>query len=183
VDDKNSIKIGDFGLALLQQATHQQPLSSNKSINRSVLSFSKNKIKFSTETGTPLYASPEQTKNELYNNKSDIYSLGIILFELVSRFRSTHKKQIKILALRQHGEIDECIRQEFPEETVLIQLMTKKEIDERPSTVQLIKSPEMLRYVGVMEHKYNVFEKDKDPDPYQSVSTELTQQPSTERLQ
>lgn len=133
-------------------------------------------MKFSTETGTPLYASPEQMKNELYNNKSDVYSLGIILFELISGFKSIHKKQAKIQALREHGAIDDSIKLKFPEETVLIEMMTKKEIDERPSTEQLIRCPEMLRYVALMEHLYNVFEKDKDPDACNTLSTYPSQQ-------
>ncbi len=38
----------------------------------------------STNIGTPLYSSPEQENSNNYGNKADIYSLGIILFELLS---------------------------------------------------------------------------------------------------
>lgn len=37
-----------------------------------------------TQTGTPYYASPEVWKDKPYDEKSDIWSLGCVLYELVS---------------------------------------------------------------------------------------------------
>ena len=56
----NKIKIGDFGITTL-------------------LNY---KSKAKTIIGTQLYLSPEVMKNELYDYKSDIWNLGIILYEL-----------------------------------------------------------------------------------------------------
>ena len=36
----------------------------------------------STQTGTPFYASPEVWKDLPYDNKSDIWGLGCVLYEL-----------------------------------------------------------------------------------------------------
>ena len=56
----NKIKIGDFGSAALM----------------------KYRTKAKTMIGTQIYLSPEIMKNELYDYKSDIWNLGIILYEL-----------------------------------------------------------------------------------------------------
>ena len=56
------IKVGDFGIARVLRSTDELA---------------------STKIGTPYYMSPEIMNNKRYNSKTDIWSLGVILYELL----------------------------------------------------------------------------------------------------
>ena len=53
------------------------------------------------KVGTALYVSPElcKAKSSHYNQKVDLYSLGIIFFEMCSPSLSTGMERVKILSL------------------------------------------------------------------------------------
>ena len=59
----NHIKIGDFGV-------------SKKLINNNIFAY--------TFIGTPYYLSPEMCRNKAYDEKTDMWSLGCILYELIT---------------------------------------------------------------------------------------------------
>ena len=63
LDRENNIKLGDFGLARV--------LNENSTFAQ-------------THVGTPYYMSPEQITEAKYNEKSDIWSLGCLVYELAS---------------------------------------------------------------------------------------------------
>ncbi len=79
VDDEDNVKITDFGLAL--------------NINKKVESDST----FIMGVGSPAYMSPEQIKSYPLNQKTDLYSLGVVLFHLLTGrlpFRATNPAQL-----------------------------------------------------------------------------------------
>ena len=61
LNSKGEIKLGDFNVS--------------KVAKRGMLY---------TQTGTPYYASPEVWKDEPYDVKSDIWSLGCVLYEMIT---------------------------------------------------------------------------------------------------
>jgi len=87
----------------------------------------KNDEEMTTYTGSALYASPEQEEGGETSYKSDIYSLGIVCFELMNLFSTQMERNIEINKLRR-GESDTIN---------LIQNMVSIIPDERPNIFQI----------------------------------------------
>lgn len=79
-----AIKIGDFGLvtAMAEEACLYSPMSPDGNANCG-FGFSPFQRTHTDQVGTQLYMSPEQIEGQPYNHKVDIYSLGLILVELL----------------------------------------------------------------------------------------------------
>jgi NIMA (never in mitosis gene a)-related kinase len=75
----NQIKIGDFGIARVLQHTYDCA---------------------QTAIGTPYYLSPEICQEKPYNQKSDIWSLGCILYEMVTLRHAFDANSMKGLVLK-----------------------------------------------------------------------------------
>jgi serine/threonine protein kinase len=69
VTSDGTVKLLDFGIAKLLEAGSQETFTD---------------LGIGLEPMTPAYASPEQTRGEPINTSSDVYSLGIILYELLT---------------------------------------------------------------------------------------------------
>lgn len=79
VDDHDNVKITDFGLAL--------------NVNKK----SESDSTFIMGVGSPAYMSPEQIKGYPLNQKTDLYSLGVVLFHLLTGrlpFRAKNPAQL-----------------------------------------------------------------------------------------
>ena len=64
-DEHTTIKLADFGLA--RHYENEEDL-------------------FETSCGTPIYMAPEIQKGQKYGEKGDLWSVGVILFELLAGF-------------------------------------------------------------------------------------------------
>lgn len=126
------IKIGDFGLA----KEEYQKSSSGKP--RKPL-------------GTMTYAAPEQIQGSLYCDKADIYSLGIILFELFNVFE-TGMERAKQIGLVRKNQIPSEFERAFPEETRLIRWMTSQNPKQRPSSADLLRDPYLKAWEQCATH-------------------------------
>ncbi len=97
-------------------------------------------IKFSECVGTPLYLSPEQANGQHYNEKADIYAMGVILYEMCSSFKTVMHKRESLENLRNNHIINPEIERNFPSESNLIKWMTNKKPSDRPTAQSIIES-------------------------------------------
>ncbi|XP_065353035.1 eukaryotic translation initiation factor 2-alpha kinase 1-like isoform X2 [Cloeon dipterum] len=113
------IKLADFGLACQYESS---------------------KVNNHTCFGTHSYAAPEQLSGGLCNFKSDIYSSGIVLAELLlPKISTRHERMDIILALRDKNRAPELIVKRNPEWGQLIEWTTNSNPKNRP-TARLLNS-------------------------------------------
>ncbi|KAK7200236.1 serine/threonine-protein kinase [Novymonas esmeraldas] len=73
---KNVVKLGDFGISTILQNT----MACAKTV-----------------CGTPYYFSPELCQSKPYNNKSDVWALGVVFYETLTLHRPFNAKTLKDL--------------------------------------------------------------------------------------
>lgn len=131
-------KLGDFGLVIEQQSPNSSrlvlPMSPNSTSNFSHPSRT-------AGVGTELYSSPEQARGDLdYGERSDIYSLGIICFELFHPM-ATQMERIRCLTdLRQSKKMPEELVRKWPKEAALIWSCLSVDPLHRPSAADILDS-------------------------------------------
>ena len=95
-----------------------------------------------TQTGTPYYASPEVWRDEPYDTKSDIWSLGCVTFEMLALhppFRAENMEKLYEKVIKcQYGKISERYSDDIKE---IIKLLLKVKTKERPTCAQILKHP------------------------------------------
>jgi NIMA (never in mitosis gene a)-related kinase len=91
-----------------------------------------------TQTGTPYYASPEVWKDQPYDHKSDIWSLGCVIYEMATLkppFRAEDKEGLyKKVLLGEFKQIPELFSKELGE---LIGQMLQVNPSKRPDASRL----------------------------------------------
>ena len=86
--DGNFVKIGDFGLVVEDNPNISSSLEENNNNNNNNNNNYNYNNMSNDNNGTYLYMSPEQLKHKEYSSKVDIFSLGIILYELIVSFET-----------------------------------------------------------------------------------------------
>ena len=123
LDKDLNVKIGDFGLA-----------KKNKI-------FKSDKL-ISSSCGTQMYAAPEQYNLGDIDEKADIYSLGIILFELCYPITTEMERVIVLNDIKKGVFPTNFV--EHDKLKVLLLLMLKKHSNERLSLNQVIKGIDLI---------------------------------------
>uniref|UniRef100_A0A8C2K023 Eukaryotic translation initiation factor 2-alpha kinase 1 n=1 Tax=Cyprinus carpio TaxID=7962 RepID=A0A8C2K023_CYPCA len=124
------VKIGDFGLACrnLIMAEHEQLPSSSQADST-----------HTSGVGTFVYAAPEQLEGSHYDSKSDLYSIGVIAFELFQPF-GTEMERVHTLGELRQGKIPNMLSKNWPLLAKYITLLTSTDPSMRPSASQLLQS-------------------------------------------
>uniref|UniRef100_A0A182VRU4 non-specific serine/threonine protein kinase n=1 Tax=Anopheles minimus TaxID=112268 RepID=A0A182VRU4_9DIPT len=129
------IKIGDFGLV-----TDSSDLQYDSENNMPTMGGNRH----TRQVGTQLYMSPEQLKGLPYDYKVDIYSLGLILFELLVSF-GTEMERICTLKNVRKSKFPDDFEAEHQREFKLLTLMLSESPNKRPTTFGIKAHPPFKR--------------------------------------
>lgn len=132
------IKVGDFGLVTaIDENTEQWTPGCNGSDDSGAEACYKS---HTAKVGTHLYMSPEQLSGLPYNYKVDIYSLGLVLFELLVPF-STQMERCQTLSNLRQNKFPSDFQRKYAQEHKLLTLMLSHNPDERPTTIGIRARP------------------------------------------
>lgn len=120
ITSKKLIKVADFGLAQIGQTEERVNLT-----------------QVGTTMGTPLYMSPEQVNGRSLDQRSDIYSLGVTCYHLISGKPPFHGETALSIAVKHLNEAAYPLkkrRPDLPEELCsLVHRMMEKDPNKRPA--------------------------------------------------
>lgn len=133
IDANDEVKITDFGLAL--------------NINKKMQTDST----FVMGVGSPAYMSPEQIKNYPLNQKTDLYSLGVVLFHLLTGrlpFRASNPAQLIYKILNADPPLASQLNPDLPEQidNVLRKALEKDLYSRYRNGAEMAKDLSAVRY-------------------------------------
>ncbi|VDK83282.1 unnamed protein product [Litomosoides sigmodontis] len=123
----NYLKIGDLGLV-----TNHVNAEERTNCKHDVVT----NMPHTSYVGTRLYMSPEQLEGKTYNEKVDVFSLGLIFVELIFPF-TTSMERSKVLSALQNNIIPKCLDNLPSKEKNFVTWLTNVYPELRPSAHQL----------------------------------------------
>lgn len=135
------IKIGDFGLVTDMSDIPNMILACGDKTGLPQCG------KHTELVGTHLYMSPEQLKGLAYDYKVDIFSLGLILFELLVYFNTEMERVVTLKNARDTKFSKEFVKQ-FPSEGKLLYSMLSENPITRPTATEIRNEIHRLRKNG-----------------------------------
>jgi len=126
-------RLGDFGVSKVLNGTHNLA---------------------STAVGTPYYLSPEICENKKYDHKSDVWSLGCVLYELCAGAHPFDAASLKLLVAKITKGIYAPVPGVSPEVSLAIKAMLQRDARKRPSVNELLqRQPFVSRAEALLDEK------------------------------
>ncbi len=162
-DSKNNVKLGDFGLARVLSKDSQYAC---------------------THVGTPYYMSPEQIKESRYNEKSDIWSAGCMLYEMAALRPPFEAANQLALAVKIKGGRFDRLPSKYSEELQrVVTWMLRINPEERPTVDDLLNVPQISLRLREKRLKENYSVLKKKQEDVQRRETEIeTKEKQVEKL-
>lgn len=124
------IRIGDFGISRILMGTMDMA---------------------TTFTGTPYYMSPEVLKHEGYNSKSDVWSVGCLLYEMCTLQHAFEGQGLMgVMYKIVEGKVPDLPNTYSKELGQILKKIFCKDPNDRPSTSELLKEPFIANHVRNM---------------------------------
>jgi len=155
LDSNTNVKLGDFGLSKILSDESQYA---------------------QTHVGTPYYMSPEQIKESKYNEKSDIWSAGCVLYEIASLHPPFEAANQLALAMKiKNGKFDRLPFRYSEELQRVLASMIRVNPEERPSVKDLLNVPQIALRIKEAHLKENYASLKKKEETLANKLNELTE--------
>lgn len=123
--DYKTIKVADFGIARFNNMSDTKTMSDGAAI------------------GSVHYISPEQAKGEVVDNKTDIYSVGVLLYEMITGqlpFQSDSAVSVALMQLQKDAVLPRKINPAIPVgiEQITMKAMQKNKADRYQSAAEML---------------------------------------------
>ena len=153
VTEANHLKVADFGIA--------------RAVTASTMTYS------GTVVGSVHYFSPEQAKGSAISPKSDVYALGVVLYEMLTGAVPFTGETPVSIALKHLQETPVSIRKVDPEIPTLVEAIVLKAMEKDP--VNRFTSTEMIQ--AIIRAERTLFESSStiSPAPPDPFATQILQ--------
>jgi serine/threonine protein kinase len=131
------VQLADFGLAKMldnpaAEPTGMLPLAASTAASNALMLHTRG-------MGTPSYASPEQLLGGAYGVEADVFSLGVVLAELLNPLRTQMERAVMFEQLHHRRRLPNWVENTFPATARLALAMTEPEAKKRPTMDQIAK--------------------------------------------